>query len=368
MIKKILFLYCFIQFSIGYCQQSPVSENTKISIITVGLADEVHSLYGHTALRIQDYKSNTDLVYNYGMFDFNTENFVGKFTKGDLQYYAAAYPYPDFEYSYKEDNRSIYEQVLNLTRIEKQLLISKLNASLLPENTFYTYKFIDRNCTTKVIDIVNEVLENKAIVKKNINNSTYREVLFPYAKNHFYEQLGINIIFGQKVDKQATTIFLPLDLYDNLKIISYKKKPLVSETNTIFEANRTTPISYMDSIYSLVVILLLFVILNKKYTNVIYFSVLGIIGFLFSFMSIYSFHQELFWNYNILLFNPLFILLTFFILKNNTKWIKRVSLISLLCLGSYSFCMIEKIHFVIVLPIIIATFIILLRLILKKQN
>ena len=107
MIKKILFLFWFIHFSIGYCQQSPISENTKISIITIGLADEVYALYGHTALRIQDSKSNIDLVYNYGMFDFRTENFVAKFTKGNLQYYAAAYPYADFEYNYREENRSI---------------------------------------------------------------------------------------------------------------------------------------------------------------------------------------------------------------------------------------------------------------------
>ena len=368
MTKKILSFLFFIHFSISYCQQFPISESTKISIITIGLGDEVHSLYGHTALRIQDYKTNIDLVYNYGMFDFSTENFVAKFAKGNLQYYAAAYPYADFEYNYREDNRSIYEQVLNLSTLEKQNLFYKLNNSLLPENTFYTYKFIDRNCTTKVIDIVNEVLENKPIVKKNINNSTYREVLFPYANNHFYEQLGINIIFGQKVDNQATTIFLPLDFYDNLKIISYKNKPLVSETNIVFEANRTTPFSYLDNIYSLIAILFLFVIINKKATHIIYFSFLGLIGLLFSLMSIYSFHKELFWNYNILLLNPLFLCLVFFIIKNNTKWIKKLSLISLLFLVTYCLYMIGKIHFIIVLPIVIATFIMLFRLVLKKEN
>ena len=275
MTKKIFSLLFLIQFSVSYCQQLTVSENTKISVITVGLADEVHSLYGHTALRIQDSKLNFDLVYNYGMFDFRTENFVAKFAKGDLQYYAAAYPYADFEYSYREDNRSIYEQVLNLSVTEKQTLFDKLNTSLLPENTFYTYKFIDRNCTTKVIDIVNEVLENKPIVKKNSDATTYREVLNPYTENHFYEQLGINVIFGQKTDRQATTLFLPLDLYHNLKNCRYKNKSLVSETNIIFEANRTSPKSYLDSIYSLIAILFLFVIANKKVTNCIYFSVLG---------------------------------------------------------------------------------------------
>jgi hypothetical protein len=368
MIKKVLLLFCFIHFSISYSQQSPISENTKISILTVGLADEVHSLYGHTAIRIRNQNSDFDIVYNYGMFDFRTENFVAKFAKGDLQYYAAAYPYIDFEYSYREDNRSIYEQVLNLSLQEKRTLFDKLNISLLPENRFYTYKFIDRNCTTKVIDIVNEVLENKPITNKNTAKLTYREVLNPYADNHFYKQLGINIIFGKRTDDPATKLFLPLDLLENLKTTTYKNKPLVSETTTVFEANRIVPKPYLDSIYSLIAVLVLFVLLNKKATNIIYFSILGLIGLLFLFMGIYSFHRELYWNYNILMLNPLLLVLVFFIIQNNTKWIKKISLICMLFLGSYTFYMLGKVHVLLVLPIIISTFIVLLRLVLKKEN
>jgi hypothetical protein len=369
MLKKVLFLFCFIHFSTAFSQQIQLSENTIISILTVGTAAESHSLYGHTALRIKDSKSGIDIVYNYGMFDFRTENFVLKFAKGDLQYYAAAYPYIDFEYSYREDNRSIYEQVLDLSYQEKQNLFNKLNTTLLPENTFYTYKFIDRNCTTKVLDIVNKVLENKPIIKKNIDSKTYRDVLNPYTQNHFYEQLGINIIFGQKVDNQATTTFLPFDLFDDLKATTYKNKPLVSQTNTIFEASKTEEkFSFLDSIYSLILVLLLFVFFNNKATNIIYFSILGLIGLLFSVMGMYSFHKELFWNYNVLLFNPLFLILVFFIIRNNTKWIKNLSLSSLLFIGIYTVYMVNKVHLTLVLPIIIATTIILFRLVLKKKK
>jgi hypothetical protein len=45
------------------------------------------TLFGHTAVRI-DTEHFIDLVYNYGAFDFNTPNFVAKFIKGDLQYFA----------------------------------------------------------------------------------------------------------------------------------------------------------------------------------------------------------------------------------------------------------------------------------------
>ena len=97
MLKKLLFLVSVFTFSLGFSQQQYlITENTKISILTVDVADEAHSLYGHTALRIQDSRTGIDLVYNYGMFDFKTDNFVLKFVKGDLQYFAAAYPYADY--------------------------------------------------------------------------------------------------------------------------------------------------------------------------------------------------------------------------------------------------------------------------------
>lgn len=362
MTKKLLLVFLLICCQIGF-SQSLVSDNTVVSILTVGTADASHSLYGHTALRIKDETKNIDLVYNYGMFDFSTPNFMFKFVKGDLQYYAAAYPYEDFEYSYRVENRSIYEQVLNLSVGEKESLINKLNISLSSDDRYYTYKFIDRNCTTKVIDVVNGVLEGKPIVKKNIDSKTYRDVLFPYVENHFYQKLGINIIFGHRVDDQATIMFLPLDLFENLKATSYKDKPLVKETNVIFEANRPSAFSFLDSIYSLIVVLLLFVLIKKRAMQATYFLILGLIGLLFSLIGLYSLHQEVLWNYNVLLFNPLFLVLLYFMGTNNEKWIKRLSSICLVFLGIYMVYMLNKIHLFIVAPIVITTAILLFRLI-----
>ena len=362
MTKKLLLVFLLVCCQIGF-SQSLVSDNTIVSILTVGTADASHSLYGHTALRIKDETKNIDLVYNYGMFDFSTPNFMFKFVKGDLQYYAAAYPYADFEYSYRVENRSIYEQVLNMSVAEKESLINKLDVSLSSDDRYYTYKFIDRNCTTKVIDVVNGVLEGKPIVKKNIDSKTYRDVLFPYVENHFYQKLGINIIFGHRVDDQATIMFLPLDLFENLKVSSYKDKPLVTETNVIFEANRPSCFSFLDSIYSLIVVLLLFVLIKKRAMQVAYFLILGLIGLFFSLIGLYSLHQEVLWNYNVLLFNPLFLVLLYFMATNNEKWIKRLSSICLGLLGIYMIYMLNKIHLFIVVPIAITTAILLFRLV-----
>jgi Domain of unknown function (DUF4105) len=367
MLKKILLpiiLFCFCVTN----AQTTLTEKSKVSLLTVGTANASHSFYGHTALRIFDASLGIDLVYNYGMFDFRTENFMLKFVKGDLQYFAAAYPYEDFEYNYQEENRSIFEQVLNLSLQEKQALFEKLNKSLLSDDKFYTYKFIDRNCTTKVIDVLNDVLEKKPIVKKNIDSKSYRDVLYPYIEQQFFQKLGINIIFGTKVDNQATKLFLPFDLLDNLNVTNYEGKPLVIEHKTLFTAKeRIIDFSFIDSIYMLIAILLLIIIINKKAVNIIYFSIIGLIGLLFSFIGLYSFHKEILWNYNIILFNPLLLFLVFFMIKNNQKWIKRISITCLIFIGVYVLYMLNKIHLLIVLPIVVTNAILLLKLGLKKK-
>lgn len=352
-----------------YSQLTPITKNTRVSVLTVGTADESHSLYGHTAIRIKDNTTGFDFIYNYGMFDFQTENFVLKFVKGDMQYFAAAYPYSDFEYSYRIENRSIFEQVLNLSLEEKEKLFEKLGASLNPDTKFYTYKFIDRNCTTKVVDVLNEVLQNQPIVKKNIDTNSYRDVLYPYAIDHFYQKLGINIIFGSKVDQQATQIFLPFDLYENLKNTTYRGKPLVTESNTLFKASSVSPpFSILDSMYSLYGILILFAVLYRKKSTLFFFGFLGILGLFFIWAGFYSFHEELLWNYNVLLFNPLYLFLIYFIVKNNTKWSKITGILCIGLLVIYLLYILKKAHLLVVLPIIMTSGFLIIKVIWNKSN
>jgi hypothetical protein len=81
--------------------------------------------FGHTAIRITDPDNFIDVVFNYGAFDFNTPNFVPKFAKGDLEYFAVAHSYTDFinEYTMK---RSVYEQELLINDSAKQRLFDNL--------------------------------------------------------------------------------------------------------------------------------------------------------------------------------------------------------------------------------------------------
>lgn len=361
----VLFLFLFIQNN--WAQTNP-DEAIQISVLTVGVADESHSLYGHTAIRIKDDFRGIDQVYNYGMFDFRTPNFILRFIKGDMQYFAGVYPYADFEYNYQDENRSIYEQILNLSTSEKGALIANLEQSLKGQDKFYTYKFIDRNCTTKVIDAINNALQKQIISKHYFSDLTYREVLYPYAENHFFQKLGINIIFGAKVDQQATTLFLPFDLKNNLEQTSYNNKPFVTQNKTLFKDNRLPVKEWWDSIYTLLVVLALIVWANNKTLTNSYFILLGILGIFFSLVGFYSFHEELSKNYNVLLFNPILLLVVYFGGQNKQKAFALATYIALGCTAIYFFYMLNKIHLAIVWPFIVANTVLLIRGIYKKKK
>jgi len=357
----LLLLLLAFPLSKGFSQSAILSDSAKISILTIGTANESHTLYGHTGLRVLDEQRGLDVVYNFGYFDFNTPYFLAKFVKGDLQYFVATNPYADFEYNYREENRSIYEQELNLSKIQKQKLLDELNKTLYSDERFYTYKFIDRNCTTMVIDKVNDVLGDKIITTKKPVAITYREILNPYLSSNFIQKLGINIIFGPKTDKKAEVLFLPLELMDVLKTTVYNGKPLVSETKTIFEAKPIKTVSYWNNIYVFSALILLIVVLKNNTVYITYFTILGLLGVFLSLVGFYSFHEEVRWNYNVLLFNPSLLLLLYFYKKKNRKWISNLALFNLACIAIYLVVIINKAQLLLFMPLLITSTIILAK-------
>ena len=369
MIKKILFTFFLILTCTSYSQKIRLSEQAEVSVLTCGTGSESYSLYGHTAVRIKDTQNQLDNVYNYGTFDFETPNFILKFVKGDLQYFMSVSNYPTFEYSYRYENRSIYEQKIQLPLAKKQQFFDSLNSDLQSENRFYTYKFIDRNCTNMVVDKLNTILSDTIIHTQKPVEITYREILFPYSKNHFWEQLGINIIFGTKVDQKAERLFLPFEFLESLKNTTLENKPLVSETKTLFEAkpvNYTS--SFFNSIYPVIILLLIIVLLHNKSINLFYFGFVGLIGIFLCGVGFYSLHKEVMWNYNALLFNPLYIVFLFYYYKNNSKkmifWGKIIAALLLV----YLVYMLNKVHLYLMTPFIVAHFIFLSRIIATQKK
>lgn len=366
--KKTVFSLLLLLGFIGFSQNLPLSKEAKISVITCGLGNETYSYFGHTAIRVADPGNNIDVVYNYGAFDFSTPNFVAKFAKGDLQYFVVVHSFSDFINDYTSEKRSVFEQELLIPQESKQKLFDNLNTTLASEDRYYTYKFIDKNCTSMVVDVINKSLDGEIITKKGDTDKTYRSILFPYFNGHFYDQLGTSIIFGTKVDQLGTKIFLPFELKNSLEKTTFQNHPFVSKTQTLLHFEKEIPSSWWNNIYTYLIILGFVVLAHNKIVDKIYLLILSFIGIFFVAVGFYSLHQELAMNYNVLLFSPLLLVLIFLSVIKNKRWTYRFAVLHLLFLIVYTIFLINKAHFLIVLPMIITSGFVLVRVAIRNKK
>ena len=367
-LKKIIPILFLIGTLSGFGQNIILSKSARTSVITCDTGNESYSLFGHTAIRISDPENNLDVVYNYGAFDFSTPNFVVKFAKGDLQYFAIANTFSDFMNQYTYEQRSVFEQELLIPLAYKQKLFDNLTTVLSTSESYYTYKFIDKNCTSMVVDMLNKTLGAKIIDKKFDTDKTYRSILFPYFDNFFYEKLGTSIIFGTKVDAYSDHIFLPFELHKTLQQNQFNNQQLCGASKTLLNYKKQAPNSWWNNVYSYLLFLGLILILNKKIIDTFYLLIMGLLGIFFVVMGFYSFHQELAMNYNVLLFNPALLVLLYFIVKKNKKWIVNLAVLNCIFLGVYLIMMINKAHFLVVIPLVLTNLIIISKIAYKNSK
>jgi hypothetical protein len=210
-----------------------------------------------------------------------------------------------------------------------------------------------------VVNKINGLFDTKKIQKIDDKTITYRTLLYPYFENYFWYKLGINIVFGAKTDGNAEKLFLPIELLHSLDKATIDGKPLVSKKETVVEGVTAQPhFSFFNSIYIICVVLLILIIINKRFLFKGYLFVCGILGLFLCLIGLYSEHQELLWNYNALLFNPLFLLIPF--VKDNFSRKLNITLLVLLLI--YCIVMITKPHLMIMLPFIVTNLYILLKL------
>ena len=358
-------LLLFVMFAVEqpiFAQGMMLSDQAKVSVITCGSGDQLYSIFGHTGLRIFDPVHQLDVVFNYGTFDFSTPNFYAKFVKGDLDYYVSTSSFQHFLYEYKSDNRDVFEQQLNLNPAQKQQLFEALNKNLYTEERSYRYKFIDKNCTTMVMDKINDVLTSAKITKNKPFEPSYRAVINPFLESLYYEKLGINIIFGNRPDTEAQQLFLPKELMASLSQLQLDRKPLVTHTQTHFLQDKTLQKKvWWNTSYTLLLVLLLIISTKNRFVYLSYLTLAGVVGIFLIAVGLYSLHREVLWNYNAFLFNPLFLPLVIAIINKKSKQVVFFIKLNTVLLLAYTLYLAFQSYFLIMLPFIVTHAVILLR-------
>ncbi|MFN0014478.1 MAG: DUF4105 domain-containing protein [Saprospiraceae bacterium] len=201
-----------------YAQQA-LSENARISLMTVAQGDMLYSTFGHSAIRVYDPALPLDTCYNYGTFNFDEPNFLLKFCRGKLRYYLDIESYRSFEYSNLYYHRPMREQVLNLTLEKRQRLFDLLRENALEANKYYMYDFFYDNCATRIRDIVKETFFHQIAFDTSALplGTSMRHLLRPFLADMPWTQFGIDLAIGQPADRVALAqdyMFLPDYVHD----------------------------------------------------------------------------------------------------------------------------------------------------------
>ena len=95
----IIFLLLTNSNSIASAQDTGLAsmDSVEISLLTCQPRQNVYSLYGHTAIRIENRSTGYDLVVNYGLFNFKKPFFVLRFVFGLTDYEMGIESFADFQ-------------------------------------------------------------------------------------------------------------------------------------------------------------------------------------------------------------------------------------------------------------------------------
>ena len=325
--RKLCLLPLLLLFGLFTSNQIIAQDSTKaalqISILTCAPGEDVYTAWGHTAIRIIDSAKQTDVVYNFGTFDFNTPNFLAEFVKGNLNYFLSADNFQNFILEYQYYGRSIKEQVLILSDADKIKWQNALQKNLEGNNRYYLYNFITDNCTTRVKDGFYQFATTQ-VPPSNIKSFRTHVVEAPYQQGIPWIGLGIDLLLGAVSDQAPTAMqagFLPDLFFDQLAA-----QPGHIATTQNYDFTRTTGSKPTDPIYYIIGLILVYLFVGKwnarwaviaaKFLDIILLFIFGLGGLLLVYMSLFSKHTACHNNYNIAWIHPLYwIALVFYFMK-----------------------------------------------------
>jgi len=315
-------LLCFIKLN---AQQISFSDSSVISLITCSPGEEVYSKFGHTAIRINDSKKGVDVVFNYGIFSFETENFYYKFIKGETDYQLGIYDTRYFLPEYAQRNSMVWEQILNLTVNEKKDLINILLKNYEPENRTYRYNFIFDNCASRPRDKILSAIHGYVKFKPSSDPKSLRQWVGVYVGTDTWLKFGIDIVFGMDADREATvseSMFLPEVLMSEFQTAQINSpngqiKELVSAKKILVNKNivNSQKSSWLFKPTTICILLLVLGIAltiwditerkkHFKLFDTILLTITGLGGLIAFYLMFFSMHPLVKSNLNLLWLNP----------------------------------------------------------------
>ena len=225
--------------------------NVTVSLVTMGNGGEVWELFGHSAIWIHDNVTGRDTVFNWGVFDSRQPHFILHFLQGLMLYQMGGDTMDQLLYAYRYLNRTVVSQELDLSTAEKDSLLHLIQINARPENIQYRYDYFVDNCATRPRDLLDMVLGGQLRAHTNKPSGTsYRWHTMRLMQGDKPLEVGVDIGLGEPSDREITQwqeMFLPRKLHDYVATLSVRDSasgpvhPLVRGERVLYQATGRGP-------------------------------------------------------------------------------------------------------------------------------
>jgi hypothetical protein len=298
----------------------------RVGVMTMQPGEIFFERFGHDAIVVDDPSLGEPVSYNFGFFDMSEAGFIGRFVRNDMQYRLVALPVAEDLVYYRETGRGVSIQWLDLDDREARELAAKLAVNALPENARYRYQYFTDNCATRVRDALDGVLGGilRPQFEVRSTGNTFRSEAVRLASPATWMWLGFDIGLGPSADVPNSLwqdAFVPMHLAEGLRQAKRADgRPLVRGEQVILP-HRIAPGPVASArpwwpwLLSGVVIGVLGWWLSRRAPRAAaaaatgFWTLSAFVGLLMAFIWLFTGHTFGWANHNLLLFNPLALML-----------------------------------------------------------
>ncbi|HVI26316.1 MAG TPA: DUF4105 domain-containing protein [Xanthomonadaceae bacterium] len=217
----------------------PALAAPRVGVMTMQPGEIFWERFGHDAIVVEDPATGAATSYNFGFFDPTEPDFVARFVHGRMRYRLVALPLQEDLAYYREVGRGVSIQWLDLAPDQAQALADALAVNARPENARYDYDYFTDNCATRVRDALDRALDGRLReqIAGRSRGNTFRSEAVRLASPAPWMALGFDLGLGPFADRPLSRwgeAFVPMRLADSLRETRLADgRPLVASEQTL---------------------------------------------------------------------------------------------------------------------------------------
>lgn len=310
--------------------QPTVADAPRIDFITMGPGGAIYSMFGHAAIRVIT-PEGKDLAYNFGYVEMEQPHFWQRVLQGSLEARLETTPYSALLLQYSGEDRTITGRTLAFSPEEAREVARRLAAiAHSPDRGTYRYHHTLDNCTTRPVQLLDEVLGGtlKAAGQSRVSG-TYRDRVLAHLRDRPWLYLAMDLAGSGNGDTPLTAwdaTFMPEgveSLFDHTTLQG--GVPFVRQTYVDYASVNFRGTEHWDwpwtkvYLFLLIPMLILTVALPTPRIGLglrgLVFGLVGLASVAFWVGSEYAFYHR---NWNILLFPPIELALAYWAVRTST--------------------------------------------------